>query len=115
MTTINMDQALANVEGDGALLKELTETLLAELPGQMKKLLDVIIRRDANLIERTAHRLKGSLGIVGAVDAYHLVSEIEQRGREARLVGIQSVYHSLEKHIAELESFFLQCDWEQNA
>jgi HPt (histidine-containing phosphotransfer) domain-containing protein len=65
-------------------------------------------------VERTAHSLKGNVGIFGARKAFDLAYELETRGREARLDGAKEVVERLENELLKLKRYFSTPGWEQN-
>ncbi len=62
-----------------------------------------IDRGDATRIERTAHSLKGAIGVFGESAAYHAAQSLESMSYAGDLTEIGDVYHSLEKLVHELE------------
>ena len=88
--------ALAKVEGDGELLR----TMIRLFDTQAGKLLPEIraagARGDGGALERSAHKIKGSMGTFGAARATEAALRLETMGRDGRLAGT-------EIHIAELE------------
>ncbi len=88
--------ALAKVEGDGELLR----TMIRLFDAQAGKLLPEIraagARGDGDALERSAHKIKGSMGTFGAARATEAALRLETMGRDGRLAGT-------EIHIAELE------------
>jgi HPt (histidine-containing phosphotransfer) domain-containing protein len=70
---------------------------------------------DTNRTERTAHSLKGEIGLLGATTAYSLAETLKTMGREAQR---DSAAHSLQKLGRELEqvaSFLNQPGWGNRA
>ena len=88
--------ALAKVEGDGELLR----TMIRLFDTQAGKLLPEIraagARGDGGALERSAHKIKGSMGTFCATRATEAALRLETMGRDGRLAGT-------EIHIAELE------------
>jgi len=68
------------VDGDAGLLRELVLLFLEELPGAMAELQNAIDEGDPRRMNRTAHRLKGSLGDFGARTAFDLAFRLETMG-----------------------------------
>jgi len=78
---LDWNEALNRVRGDTELLRELTVIFLEELPKWRAALSDGFDRSDADLVRRTAHTLKGSLGMFAAADAYAAAEAIETAAR----------------------------------
>lgn len=84
------------------LAAELLETFLLQLPGERERLRDAVARRDAGAIREIAHRLAGSLGLVGARSACQIARRLERMGRDRRLDDVEAVWSTLEAVLAEL-------------
>ena len=82
---IDTASALARVEGDVELLKELVALFLTDLPEMLTSLREAVTAGDANAIERAAHRLKGSVGNFAAQPAFEAALKLEVLGRDGRL------------------------------
>lgn len=77
--------ALARVEGDEALLWELVQVFLEEVPGQLNSIQQGLAAADFEVIERTAHTLKGELVYLGLAETAEKAKALEQQGRERNL------------------------------
>jgi two-component system sensor histidine kinase/response regulator len=81
--------ALARVEGDFSLLREMAELFLKNYPVLLKEIRRAIEKEDAKSLERAAHTLKGSVGNFPARAAFEAARELERlarRGEFARAV-----------------------------
>jgi two-component system, sensor histidine kinase and response regulator len=96
--------ALARVEGDVELLKELVAVFLTELPEMLTNLREAVTAGDATAIERAAHKLKGSLGNFAAQPAFEAILKLEVLGRDGTLSEAEPAYAELEKEINRLKS-----------
>ena len=74
--------ALARVDGDEALLAELVQVFLEELPEQLNSLQQGLAAADFEVIERTAHTLKGELIYLGLTEEVEQAKALEAHGRE---------------------------------
>jgi two-component system, sensor histidine kinase and response regulator len=74
-----LDQAaaLAQMDGDADLLAEMAGVLLQDCPKQLSAIRTAIAHDDSKLVERAAHKLKGSLGIFGAQQAFEAALRLE--------------------------------------
>jgi PAS domain S-box-containing protein len=112
---MDLKAALALAEGDRDLLAELMAVLLAECPGQLATLRRALQHGDAHQLERTAHSLKGALGVVGARGAYALAQQLEAKGRANQLEGALSLWQSLDTELARLAAFWADASGPERA
>jgi CheY-like chemotaxis protein len=70
-------EALRHVRGDEELLREVAAIFLAEWPGWRAALHEGLRGRDAELLGRTAHTVKGSLGAFAAPAAHAAAEQVE--------------------------------------
>ncbi len=77
--------ALERVEGDEALLSELVQVFLEEVPEQLHSMQQGLAAADFEVIERTAHTLKGELIYLGLTEIAEKARALEQQGRERNL------------------------------
>ena len=78
-------EALARVEGDEALLLELVQVFLEEVPEQLNSIQQGLAAADFEVIERAAHTLKGELVYLGLSEIAEKASALEHQGREGNL------------------------------
>jgi signal transduction histidine kinase/DNA-binding response OmpR family regulator len=95
-------RALAQVEGDEKLLHEIVSIFVDEAPKLLAKLREGIVSRNLELVERTAHNLKGQLGYLGATVAAQKSRELEDTGHRGDLPRAQRIVDELEREITEL-------------
>jgi signal transduction histidine kinase/CheY-like chemotaxis protein len=80
---IDLEAALARVEGDRELLRKMAEIFA----GQSRPLLDsikaAVAAQDGPALERAAHKLKGSVGNFGAAAVVETAQQLENQGRNA--------------------------------
>ena len=83
---------LARVEGDAALLTELIQVFLEELPEQLDCLQQGLATADFEVIERTAHTLKGELIYLGLTEEAEKAKVLEYQGRERNVHAVQELF-----------------------
>jgi CheY-like chemotaxis protein/nitrogen-specific signal transduction histidine kinase/HPt (histidine-containing phosphotransfer) domain-containing protein len=88
-------EAMAQVDGNESLLRELAQLFLGECRGWMADLDQAIAANAASQVKRLAHNLKGSLSTFGAKTAYDAALELEVMGRADDLVGARQAYEAL--------------------
>jgi CheY-like chemotaxis protein len=81
---VNWADALKHVRGEEDLLREVAGIFLAEWPGWHIALRTGVERRDADLVGRTAHTVKGSLGAFAAGAAHAAAEDLEAAATSAR-------------------------------
>jgi signal transduction histidine kinase/DNA-binding response OmpR family regulator len=96
----NSARALERVDGDEALLHELIEIFLEESPKHLSTLEQAVRSNERNLIERTAHTLKGELGYLGLPEASEKAKLLESLGRENRLDQAPALFQTLNQELS---------------
>ena len=99
---IDWKDALNRVRGDVDLLRELTVIFLDELSKWRASLRDGVTRSDAELIGRTAHTLKGSLGMFAAANAYAAAEHLEGLVRNGMSADAPATLARLERELDAL-------------
>jgi CheY-like chemotaxis protein len=94
--------ALERFDGDEDLLNEITAVFLDDYAKQLDEIADAVDKGDAELIDRTAHRLKGAVGNIGAQAVVDLALELEKMGRKGELDGIEDKYRQLKNKVNQL-------------
>ena len=96
--------ALSRVDGDEALLADIAQIFCDESPRLLAGVHDAIHRKDASLLQRAAHSLKGSVGTFAAQDALDVVLRLEDFARVGDLDHAQKEYTLLEREIGRLKT-----------
>lgn len=103
---MNWEVGLRHVGGDRELLKELSEIFLADCPKAIVDLKAAIAAGNCEALRRTAHSMKGSIGVFGATDPMELAYRLEQLGCSGDMRGAAELCVELELAVASLvESF----------
>jgi two-component system sensor histidine kinase/response regulator len=97
------NDALAQVEGDEELLRELVDLFSRQLPDLLAEIQEAIASREGERLRRAAHRLKSSVGIFGAKDAFEAVRKLEMMGRDGDFANIESVHTEFEAAVTRME------------
>src|SRR5438128_2733561 len=71
-------------------------------PSRLSAIQNAVTRGDADLIESTAHALKGAAAYVSASQVVEAASRLEIMGRERRLREAAAACHTLETAVASL-------------
>jgi signal transduction histidine kinase/CheY-like chemotaxis protein/HPt (histidine-containing phosphotransfer) domain-containing protein len=99
----DLDQALARVEGDMRLLKEMANLLLEDSPALMSEIRECIERADAERLRRAAHTLKGALSALSAQDAAAMAQRLEVLGRDGGVAQAAQAFVQLETEMSVLQ------------
>ncbi len=87
---------LSRLDGDEILGGEIIEMFLQECPKLLEGVRQAAKQRDASLLERAAHSLKGSVGDIAAPQAFDAARTLEMMAREGKLEDADSALMSLE-------------------
>ena len=106
---VNWNEALASVDGDRELLREVIDTFLQEAPILMTTLQESVESGDASAMHRAAHTFKGALMSLGALGVSDLARELEELGRSGSTEGAAEMLTRFEaectKSIEVISSF----------
>ena len=102
-TVWNPTTVLAEVEGDRELLLKLIGRFLDQCPKLLSEIRASVSQRDNFLLERSAHKLKGSVSHFGASQAYEAAARLEEMGRNDDLEGAEDALGVLETEICRLQ------------
>jgi len=88
--SVNVEELMARIEGDSALLLELVKMFRESYPPLMRSVHQAIERKDSSAMEVAGHALRGSLANLGAKHASTMAGELEAIGRTGDLSGAES-------------------------
>jgi two-component system sensor histidine kinase/response regulator len=92
--------ALARLDGDEQLLHEIVQIFLEESAWQLADLRRAVTEANAELLEKTAHRLKGELSYLGMATVSQKANTLEQMGRERDLDQAPAVFAEFETQVS---------------
>ncbi|QVL29846.1 PAS domain S-box protein [Telmatocola sphagniphila] len=95
---------LERVEGDRELLEKMVLSFIKQSGKLLPELEKACLVRDADSLERKAHKLKGSMAGFSAGLATELASRLEIMGRNANFSEASETYKVLEAEVARLET-----------
>jgi two-component system sensor histidine kinase/response regulator len=108
---IDLALALRRVDGDPDLLDELVRTFQHDLPDRMRRLRAAIERADLLETARSAHTLRGSLGILAAEQGRILAEQLEALSAAGGLDEAESTCQAFEREVARVSAFFSSPEW----
>jgi two-component system sensor histidine kinase/response regulator len=94
--SLDREVALARMGGDAELLKEIATLFLENYQEWLGDLRRATARGDAQMVERAAHGLKGSVSNFGAHNAVEASLNLETLGRRGDLAGATESLAALE-------------------
>jgi two-component system, sensor histidine kinase and response regulator len=97
------EAALERMEGDRDLLREMSELFGKQTATLLSEIADAVQRQDGPTLNRAAHRLKGSIGIFGALGALKTAGELESRGSLSDFSGVHILCARLTKEVEDLQ------------
>jgi two-component system sensor histidine kinase/response regulator len=100
--SLDREVALARMGGDPELLKEIATLFLENYEEWLGDLRRATERGDAQMVERTAHGLKGSVANFGALSAVEASMNLENLGRARDLAGASESLAALERALETL-------------
>ena len=100
----NPEDALARVEGDEELLRELIQLFLDDYPNTMRELRTAVSAGDVRSLERHAHTLKGAAANFEAVPTVTAGLELETSAFQKDLTNVPRQMQNLDTALAELRA-----------
>jgi signal transduction histidine kinase/DNA-binding response OmpR family regulator/HPt (histidine-containing phosphotransfer) domain-containing protein len=91
--------ALAAVDGDSHLLRDVVEAFLEEYPALLRQIRQAVADSDANLLRRSAHTLKGAVRTFGVESVGSAAAELEDMGRRRELAAAAAVLDRLQSQL----------------
>jgi len=102
MNTFEWQKALADLDGEEEILRDLAEVLLAERDAMIDAVRNAVARRDAPELRRTAHSLKGAVRVFHAQAAAAAALHLETLGRDADFQDADRALAELEEEVGRL-------------
>ncbi|HUT64287.1 MAG TPA: response regulator, partial [Anaerolineae bacterium] len=102
LKTFNKAEALALMDGEEDLLREIVDLFFENCPNWLEDLEKSVQQSDAFHLEITAHKLKGSLRNIAAERAAMIAQDIEKIGKSQDLTRAREIYSILVEEITSL-------------
>lgn len=106
---VNRERALARLEGNVALWRDLVLLFVRELPDLREQLRGALRRRDARTLELVAHRLIGLAGHVSAERAQTLARLLEDQARSGAFDRAFGSWRALDATLGKMEDELQLC------
>ncbi len=108
-TPVDKKQALVNCDGDEELFREIVQIFLEDTPKRIEALSQAVEADDADLIQKTAHSLKGASANLAAGPLRQASQVLEKVGRDhqtalarERFRRVQHEWERLKKYLTSL-------------
>jgi HPt (histidine-containing phosphotransfer) domain-containing protein len=92
------------VSGDKDLFQEIAGIFIESCSDYITRIRQGIAGKDAGILEREAHSLKGAVGNFGAREAYEAAYRLEKLGNEGKMTTATAELSTLEGILSELVS-----------
>ncbi|KZL92338.1 Hpt domain-containing protein [Clostridium magnum] len=102
LSIVDFTQLLKAVGGDREHIKELAQCFLEEYPTQQKNIELAVKSKDALLLKKHCHKLKGTLQLIRARNSYNLICELEKLSISSELNNALQVYEKLHEELKKL-------------
>ncbi|HET7890622.1 MAG TPA: response regulator [Candidatus Sulfotelmatobacter sp.] len=99
---LDTGEALARAGGSKALLRRLCQVFLDNLPSMWMLIQRSVAAADAAATAHSAHTLKGSASLLGAMEVSTRARELEMLGKSGKLEGAVSVLDRLDRELQRL-------------
>ncbi len=99
---LDLETALARLNGNEELLKQAAELFLSESPSLLENIREAVANHDPRPLEFASHTLRGSIANFGATTASDLALRLEMMGRQNNLTGDKAVMTALEAEVARV-------------
>jgi len=100
----DMQAMLGAFDGDMELLREVAGLFLQDAPEQLAVLREALEKKDAALLCRTAHSLKGSASNFAFPPAVQALQKLEAAGKQGSLAEAQKAFAAAEQQVALLRA-----------
>ena len=98
------DDALKRLGGDRQLFLEMVQGFLEEGPKQLQLLCQAVAAGNCRDAEHAAHRLKGDLGYLGAVELAGCARKLEDAAHNVDVSHVETTLATLETNLKEIFS-----------
>jgi CheY-like chemotaxis protein len=99
---IQWDTAFAAVDHDRQLLNGVVSEAVGEIPDLLRQLHEAAASRDAKVVQRAAHTIRGCLRIFDVHRVDRLAGEIEQLGKDASWQTVPTLVQALDRELQQV-------------
>jgi CheY-like chemotaxis protein len=102
-TKLNWSRILSRAADDPSILKEVIDVFLQDYPVMMRKLQAAIAIKNADEVEKRAHKLKGAVAVFEHQESYQNALELEKISRSKDLENAEVIFNRLNRSLEVLE------------
>lgn len=99
---LETEETLARLGGDRELLGELYAAFAEDVPGKYSDLQAAVQAKDASMVMKRAHSLKGSAAAVGATRCRDLAVQLESKAEAGDYAGIETAMSELKDEMDQV-------------
>lgn len=96
-------ELLQRAGGDVDLAAEILDLCPSELTKMIHELEIAVAKKDAEQIQRAAHRLKGTLGNIGAARAFAAALRLEDLGCQGEFTHVEATFLAVRQHVERVK------------
>ena len=102
---LDIEDFMERVQGDKELFLELLDIFISDFHPKRKLLEEAIVNNDQQAVEHIAHFLKGSCGNISAGPLRIIFNELEKKGKEGDLQGLENCLSEIDQKFEELTAY----------
>jgi HPt (histidine-containing phosphotransfer) domain-containing protein len=95
---------LDRCQNSAALARRLAARFVAEAPSQLGLIRDALLAQDGGAAAQHLHKLRGSLGVFGAMTAHELARQLEERAATSELGGVETLLAALDRELGRVRA-----------
>jgi len=100
--TLDVDDFMERVQGDKELFFELLDIFISDFSSKRQSLQEAIANNDNTTVEHVSHFLKGSCGNISAGSLRVIFNELEKKGKDGDLQGLEKSLNEIDQKFEEL-------------
>ncbi|MGA1871368.1 MAG: response regulator [bacterium] len=110
---INLEMAYSIVDGNIELLKKMVSRVMSFYPMEIEEMQRALSDSNVEQLNRAAHRLKGSIGMIGAEKTYELADRLEEIDANEEPDEAKTVLALLTEELERVKQFVSEPGWEK--
>ncbi len=95
---------LDRCQNSAALARRLAARFVGEAPSQLGLIRDALLAQDGGAAAKQLHKLRGSLGVFGAMTAHELACRLEERAAAGELGGVETLLAALDRELGRVRA-----------
>lgn len=106
LVILDSEVGIRRLGGDYDFYEQIMKMFLSQAEVQLQTLQQALDTRNAELVKRTAHSMKGAAANLGALRVQETAREMEAFGADQDLEDARPLFEHLKKDLAELADFW---------